>query len=272
MSISETKRLLRTFRIVPNNLLGQNFMIESSVIRKLVDYASIDKSDVVLDVGAGFGFLSRFIANRCKSVLAIEKDPRVAAALREQLKGWANVKVIEGDLLKVTVPIFNKVVSIPPYRISSKLLLWLFNRGFDCVVLVLQKEFADRLVAAVGSGNYGWLSVVTYYLADVTLLDPVSKHKFYPQPEVESVIVRLRPWKLAPFCVRDEAFFRRMVRCLFTHRNKKLSNALELFIKSDPEANKEDWEKVVSSVPFHKERVRKLPPEAFGDLANALVR
>jgi 16S rRNA (adenine1518-N6/adenine1519-N6)-dimethyltransferase len=272
MSVSETKRLLRTFRIVPNRLLGQNFMVDTSIFPKLADYASIGKTDVVLDAGAGFGFLTRFLANKCESVLAVEKDPQVAAVLREQLKGLANVTVIEGDVLKAAVPCFSKAVSIPPYQISSRLLLWLFDRSFDCAVLILQKEFAGRLVAAVGSEDYGWLTVATCYSAEVQLLDAVPNFMFYPPPEVDSVIVRLAPWKTVPFEVKDEAFFRRMVRWLFTQRNKKLSNALVPFIKSTFNLAKADAEKAASTFPFREKRVRELPPETFGELANALIR
>jgi 16S rRNA (adenine1518-N6/adenine1519-N6)-dimethyltransferase len=271
MSISETKRLLRTFRIVPNRLLGQNFMVDTSIFPKLSGYASLGEADVVLDVGAGFGFLTRFLADKCKSVWAVEKDPRVVAVLREQLKGLANVTVIEGDVLKVAVPSFSKVISIPPYQISSRLLLWLFDRGFDGAVLIFQKEFADRLVAAVDSEDYGWLTVATCYSAEVQLLDAVPNFMFYPQPEVDSVIVRLIPWKAAPFEVKDEAFFRRMVRWLFTQRNKKLGNALMPFIKSTLDFTKEDAKKVACTIPFREKRVRELPPEAFGELANALI-
>jgi len=272
MNVSETKRLLRTFRIVPNRLLGQNFMVDTSIFSKLSDYASLGKADVVLDAGAGFGFLTRFLSNKCKGVLAVEKDPHVAAVLREQLKGVANVTVIEGDVLKAAVPSFSKVVSIPPYQISSRLLLWLFDRSFDCTVLVLQKEFAGRLVAAVGSEDYGWLTVATCYSAEVQLLDAVPNFMFYPPPEVDSVIVRLIPWKAAPFEVKDEAFFRRMVRWLFTQRNKKLSNAIAPFIKSTFKVAKEDAEKAACTIPFREKRARELPPEAFGELANALAR
>ena len=271
MIISETKCLLRTFRIVPNRLLGQNFMVDTSLFPRLSDYASLGKDDVVLEAGAGFGFLTRFLSNKCKGVLAVEKDPRVAVVLREQLKGLANVTVIEGDVLKVAVPSFNKVVSIPPYQISSRLLLWLFDRGFDCAVLVFQKEFARRLVAAVGSDDYGWLTVATCHSAEVKLLNAVPKYMFYPAPEVDSVIVHLKPWTAAPFEVKDEAFFRRMVRWLFTQRNKKLSNALVPFIKSTLNVTKEDAEKTACAFSFREKRVRELPPEAFGELANALA-
>jgi 16S rRNA (adenine1518-N6/adenine1519-N6)-dimethyltransferase len=272
MSVSETKRLLRKHRIVPNKLLGQNFMVETSIFPKLSDSASLDEADVVLDVGAGFGFLTRFLADKCRMVLAIEKDPHVAAVLREQLRGLANVTVVEDDLLKVAVPCFNKVVSIPPYYLSSRLVTWLFDRGFECAVLILQNEFAKRLVAKVGSDAYGWLTVVTCRSAEVTLLDAVPKSMFYPPPEVDSVIVRLTPWKVLPFEVKDEMFFRRMLRWLFTQRNKKLGNALVPFIKSTLEIAKEDAEKRVRGLAFREKRVRELSPEAFGELANVLFR
>ena len=272
MSVSETKRLLRTYRIVSNRLLGQNFIVNTSIFPKLADYSSLSKIDVVLDAGAGFGFLTRFLANKCKSVLAVEKDPVVAVVLREQLKGLANVTVVEGDVLKATVPSFNKVASIPPYQISSRLLMWLFDRGFECAVLVLQKEFAGRLVAAVGSEDYGWITVVTCYRAEVQLLDAIPNFMFYPQPKVDSVIVRLKPWTAAPFEVEDESLFRRMVRWLFTQRNKKLSNALVPFLRSTLKIAKEDAEKISCTMPFHEKRVRELAPEVFGELANALVR
>jgi 16S rRNA (adenine1518-N6/adenine1519-N6)-dimethyltransferase len=272
MSISETKRLLRERRIVPNRLLGQNFVIEASIFPKLSDYASLGKADVVLDAGAGFGFLTRFLANNCKAVIAVEKDPHVAEVLREQLRGVANVTVVEGDVLKAALPEFNKVVSIPPYYLSSRLVTWLFERKVECAVLILQREFVGRLVAAVGSEDYGWLTVVACYSAKVELLDAVPQSLFYPPPEVDSVIVRLTPWKAAPFEVKNEAFFKRMARWLFTQRNKKLCNALLPFIKSTLKMTKEDAEKVAGTFPFREKRVRELPPEAFGVLANALVR
>jgi 16S rRNA (adenine1518-N6/adenine1519-N6)-dimethyltransferase len=272
MSVSETKRLLREHRIVPNKLLGQSFLIEPSIFPKLSDYASLGKMDVVLDTGAGFGFLTRFLADKCGVVVAVEKDPHVAAVLREQLRRLANVTLIEGDVLKVAVPCFSKVVSVPPYYLSSRLMMWLFSREFECAVLILQREFADRLVAAVGSALYGWLTVVTYHSAGIELLDSVSKSMFYPPPEVDSVIVRLKPWKATPFKVKDEAFFRRMVRWLFTQRNKKLGNAIMPFIKSTFKVSKEDAEKLVCALPFREMRVRELSPEAFGELANALAR
>ena len=270
MSLEETKQLLRTYRITPNKLMGQNFMVEPSLYPKLCAYASLGHSDVVLDAGAGFGFLSRFLVDKCKTVVAVEKDPQVAKVLREQVKGIGNVIVIEGDVLKVTLPEFNKVIAIPPYYLSSHLVTWLLERKIECAVIILQKEFAGRLIAAVGSEDYGWLTVVTNQRAEVELLDAVPKAIFYPQPEVDSIIVRLKPWSTKPFEVKDEMFFVRMVKWLFTQRNKKLGKALTPFIKSNFKLSKQDSEKLALSLPFHDRRVRELSPKDFGALANAL--
>jgi len=271
MSLSETKSLLRTHRILPNKLLGQNFMVDCSLFPKLADCASLDMADVVLDAGAGFGFLTRFLANKCKTVVAVEKDPRVAEVLREQIKSSNNVVVVEGDVLRAEVPDFNKVISIPPYYLSSHLVTWLLDRRFECAVLVLQQEFGKRLIASVGSEDYGWLAVVTGQRAEVKLLDAVPKWMFYPEPEVDSAVVTLKPWATPPFTVKDAAFFRRLVRWLFTERNKKLCNALTPFIRSERKADKAEAERIASSVPYCDRRVRELSSRAFGAVADALV-
>jgi 16S rRNA (adenine1518-N6/adenine1519-N6)-dimethyltransferase len=271
MTLEETKQLLRSHRISPNKLLGQNFMVEPSFYPKLCSYAALSQSDVVLDAGAGFGFLTLYIADNCKSVIAVEKDPQVASVLCEQVKSLGNVTVIVGDVLKASLPEFNKVLSIPPYYLSSQLVLWLIGCKIDCAVLIAQKEFATRLMANVGSEDYSWLTVVAQQKAQVETFDMVPKDMFHPQPEVDSIILRLTPWQTEPFKVNDEAFFRRMVKSLFTERNKKLANAAEPFIKSSLKLSKQEIQKIVSSLSFTDRRVRELAPEDFGALANAFA-
>jgi 16S rRNA (adenine1518-N6/adenine1519-N6)-dimethyltransferase len=270
MSLEETKQLLRTHRIAPNKLLGQNFMVESSLYSKLCTYASLDASDVVLDAGAGFGFLTRFLADKCKEVIAVEKDPQVANVLREQVRAINNVVAIEGDVLKAELPRFNKAISIPPYYLSSNLITWLFDRKIDCAVLILQKEFVNRLVAPVGSEDYGWLTVVVCQAAEVEVLDEVPAAMFYPQPEVDSVILRLKAWSKKSFEVKDGVFFRQMVKWLFTQRNKKLGKALAPFLRTTLKLSKQESEKRTLQFSFHDRRVRELSPKEFGAIANAL--
>jgi 16S rRNA (adenine1518-N6/adenine1519-N6)-dimethyltransferase len=272
MSLEETKQLLRTHRITPNKLLGQNFMVEPSLYPKLCSYAVLSNSDVVLDAGAGFGFLARFLAPQCKTIIAVEKDRQIANVLREQIKGIGNVTVIEGDVLKVVLPDFNKVIAIPPYYLSSHLITWLLEHKIDCALLILQREFALRLVASVGSEDYGWLTVVANQYAEVELLDSVPKEMFYPQPEVDSVVLRLKPWSKKPFEVKDSVFFRQMVKWLFTQRNKKLGKAITPFLRTTLKLSKQEAEKLALTLPFHDRRARELSPKNFGELANAISR
>jgi 16S rRNA (adenine1518-N6/adenine1519-N6)-dimethyltransferase len=271
MCIEETKQLLQTFHIMPNKLLGQNFMIEPALYPKLATYTSLSKSDVVLDAGAGFGFLTSFLADKCKAVIAVEKDPQIAKGLRKQTSHLSNVTVIEGDVLKAELPAFNKATAAPPYYLSSKLVLFLLKRKVDCSVLIVQKEFADRLVAKVGTEEYSWLTVTVYQKAQVELLDLVPKDMFFPSPEVDSVILRLTPWQKSPFQVKDDVFFERMIKWLFTERNKKLANALEPFMKSQLKLGKQEYKKIIQASPFAEMRPRELTPENFGALANAFV-
>jgi 16S rRNA (adenine1518-N6/adenine1519-N6)-dimethyltransferase len=272
MSLLErTKLLLREHRIIPNKLLGQNFMIEQSLFETLADHASLNKNDTVLDAGAGFGFLTRFLASKCKKVVAVEADNRLAGILRERLNDLTNVETIRGNVLKVQVPEFNKVVSIPPYQISSRLLPWLFSRSFECAVLIFQKEFADRLVAPVGSEDYGWLTVLTYYKTDCELLDRVPKDLFFPQPEVDSIVIRLTRKEVSRFALKDELLFKKLARSLFSQRNRKVRNAIKPFLTGVLARAEEDAAKTVETIPFRDKRVRELAPEDFGALANALA-
>lgn len=246
-------------------------MVESSIFQLMSDYASLDKNDIALDIGAGLGFLTRFLSDKCRIVLAVEVDLKLVAVLSEQLEGLNNVKVIRGNVLKVQLPAFNKVISIPPYQISSRLLLWLFDRSFDCAVMIFQKEFASRLVASIGSEDYGWLTVLAYYYAEAELLETVQKSVFYPQPEVDSIIVRLKPRKQPPFTLNNITVFRRMIRSMFTQRNRKVRNAILPFLKGMQGISSKDAAKSVETLPFRDRRVRELAPEDFGTISNAII-
>ncbi len=240
-------------------------MVDDTFLEQMCSHASLERSDVVLEIGAGFGSLTRLLAQRAKRVIAVEADARLVKVLRSELAGLDNIELIEGDVLKATVPAFNKVVSNPPFSISSPLLFWLLDRAFDCAVLTFQKEFARRLDAPVGSRDYSRLTVSTYYRADVELLDDVPKEAFYPPPEVDAVIVRLKLKKSPPFKVNDEKVFEEVVRTLFTQRNRKVRKAILPLLRK---YGLKDM--VTAHLPFQDKRVRELTPEDFGVLGNEL--
>jgi len=268
--LQRAKQLLRLYGVSPKKRLGQNFTVNSDILQRLVSHASLTKDDVVLEVGAGFGFLTPLLSGACKKVIAVEVDLGLVNFLRKQLHSLQNVELIEGDVLKVSLPPFNKVVSAPPYSISSPLLFRLLENKFDSAVLILQKEFAERLAASVGSKDYGRLTVTIYYRADVELLDLVPRTMFYPPPDVDSMMVRLKP-RAAPFHVDNEETFFDLVRTLFTQRNKKVRNGLIPFLRKR-ELSRENAVELADSMVYSAKRVRELAPEDFGILTNELLR
>ena len=268
--LRRAKHLFRLYGFFPKKRFGQNFTIDSEILDRLVAHASLSKDDVVLEVGAGFGFLTQLLSRECKKVIAVEVDSQLVAFLQEQLHSLQNVELIEGDILDVSLPSFNKVVSAPPYSISSPLLFRLLEYNFDSAVLIFQKEFAERLAASVGTKNYGRLTVNIYYHADVELLEYVPRTIFYPPPDVDSMIVRLTP-KAPPFHIDDEKMFAEIVRILFTQRNKKVRNSLIFFLRQRQLPKKEAID-LADSMIYSEKRVRELAPEDFGILTNELIK
>ena len=265
----ETLRILARHRIFPKKRLGQNFVTDQSVFQAMTNYADVSKDNVVLEIGTGLGFLTRLLSSKCKKVITIEIDTKLIPILQEQLKDLGNVELVEGDVLTAYIPVFDKVVSTPPYSISSPLLFWLFDCPFRLAVLAFQEEFAKRLAAQVGSKDYSRLTVATYYRADVELLDLVPRDSFYPSPDVDSLMVRLKP-KPPPFKVKDERLFFQLVQTVFTQRNKKLRNSIMPFL-TRRRMDKEQAQKLADSLTFHDRRVRELAPEDFGALTDEIL-
>lgn len=268
--LRRAKKLLRLYNFYPKKRLGQNFTVNSEILHRLVSHACLTKNDVVLEIGAGFGFLTQLLALKSKKVIAVEIDPPLVTFLKEHLQNFDNVELIEGDFLEVSVPKFDKVVAAPPYSISSPLLFRLLDNKFDSAFLILQKEFAERLAASVGTKDYGRLTVSVYYRANVELLDPVPRAMFYPPPNVDSMILCLTP-RSPPFFVDDESFFFDLVRVLFTQRNKKVRNSIIPFLLQH-EMSKNEVKIFADSLTYGQKRVRELTPEDFGFLANELFQ
>jgi 16S rRNA (adenine1518-N6/adenine1519-N6)-dimethyltransferase len=268
--LKQTKNLLRHYSVFPKKRLGQNFTVDSDIFYRLISYASLTQNDIVLEVGAGLGFLTQILSRECKKVIAVEIDPQLMTFLRKRFYNYQNVELLQGDILNISIPKFHKVVSTPPYSISSQLLFHLLEIEFEYAVLLLQKEFAERLVASVGTKDYGRLTINIYYRADIELLDIVPRTMFYPQPDVDSIVVRLKP-RSPPFQVDDETIFFELVRMLFTQRNKKVRNALTPFLFRHGMA-REDAIEFADTLVYSSKRVQKLTPEDFGILTNDLLR
>ena len=263
-----TRELLRQYGVRPQRRAGQRFLIDDAIARREVGYADIGEGDVVLEIGAGLGMLTQYLAQNAGKVIAIERDPRLADVLAARLP--SNVQLVQGDALKIPLPAFDVVVSNLPYQISSPITFRLLNHRFKRGVLMYQREFAQRMVSPPGSSSYGRLSVELYYKADCRLLETVPKAAFYPPPRVESAIVRVVPRTKPPFPVADEPLFHTVVRALFSHRRKCARNAL-LASRSLFACDKTEAKRVIDKLPYGDKRAGELAPSEFGEITDALA-
>ena len=273
--MAQTLELLRRYGVRLSRRAGQEHVIDLSVLQRMVTYAKLSRRDVVLEIGAGIGNLTRLLAEKSGKVVAIERDPRLAEILRGQVKGSENVEVICGDALEVEFPPFNKVVANLPYFISSEITFKLLEHPFELAVLMYQKEFAERLVAGPGSKEYGRLTVTVGYRAAPEILEEVPPSAFTPTPKVASAVVRLTP-RPKPFEVVNERLFFNVVRALFQHRRKRVRNALyhsfnEVFPEIETKAEIRTFIDRKLPKRLAEARVMNLEPKEFGEIADLIA-
>ena len=215
----------------PLRRLGQNFLVDRTARDLIVNSSDLQASDVVLEVGPGKGFLTEALLAHAGKVIAIEKDPRLAIILRNKYERNRKLRIIQGDVLKVKIPRFNKVVCTPPYYISSRLVLLLVSKRFRCAVLTLQKEFAERLAAMPDSPDYGRISVMVQHKSSVELVGTIQRSSFKPVPKVDSAVVVIRRQK-PKVPVRSERIFGELVRFMFTQRRKRAKKVLRQYLET----------------------------------------
>ncbi|MGH7180607.1 MAG: 16S rRNA (adenine(1518)-N(6)/adenine(1519)-N(6))-dimethyltransferase RsmA [Nitrospiraceae bacterium] len=216
----------------PNKRLGQNFLIDPNIVRKIVSLAELGPSDHVLEIGPGRGFLTVALCHAAARVTAIEVDPRLNVYLKDRQEELPNVELVCGDALTYPVeslPRGSVVVANLPYYISTPLLFRLLDQRdrFPRMVLMLQNEVADRLVAKSGRSDYGVLSVMAQYAAEITKAFRVSAQCFRPRPEVGSAVVLLRTREWRELSPEEEPQFAALVKASFAHRRKTLINSLK---------------------------------------------
>ncbi|MBF0586714.1 16S rRNA (adenine(1518)-N(6)/adenine(1519)-N(6))-dimethyltransferase RsmA [Prosthecochloris sp. N3] len=223
-----TKVEYKHTEIAVKKKLGQNFLTDRNIIRKIVRSAQLDPDDNVVEIGPGFGALTREICNVCQNVTAVEKDPALASFIRSE---FPSVNLVEGDILKVDFQELAangqlKVMGNIPYSITSPILFKLLEnrRHIISETLMMQHEVALRLAARPGTKEYGILAVQLQTFCDVRYLFKVGKKVFRPRPEVDSAVVGITPRSTA--LDRYEHEFRTFVRTAFRQRRKTLQNNL----------------------------------------------
>ncbi|XOA42702.1 MAG: 16S rRNA (adenine(1518)-N(6)/adenine(1519)-N(6))-dimethyltransferase RsmA [Candidatus Nealsonbacteria bacterium] len=242
MDIKTVKNLLKNYGIRPFKGLGQNFLINKRVLKKIIKAAKLSKNDVVLEIGPGIGNLTLELAKKAKKVIAIEKDKKMCEVLKEVLdcQNIGNVKIIKGDVLKIKngsmVKWLNnyKVVANLPYYITSPVIrkfLEIENQPKE-IVLMVQKEVARRICSQPPKMSI--LAVSVQFYAEPKIISFVSKKSFWPQPKVDSAIIKITPKKISTRTVLVDSFFK-IVKAGFSHPRKQLINNFSKELKMSKE-------------------------------------
>ena len=274
-----TIEVLQKYDFVFQKKFGQNFLIVSHVLDKIVSAAGITKDDFVLEIGPGIGTMTQYLAASARKVFAVEIDKALIPILEDTLKEFDNVQVINQDILKVDIkklaeehndgkPI--KVVANLPYYITTPIIMGLFESQvpIDSITVMVQKEVADRMKVGPGTKDYGALSLAVQYYAEPYIVANVPPNCFMPRPKVGSAVIRLTRHEKPPVEVSDEKLMFRLIRASFNQRRKTLANGLN----NSPELSysKEEIQQTIEKCGFKAGiRGEALTLEDFAKLANA---
>lgn len=229
-----TNHILHRFKLRADKKLGQNFLIDEDVVRRIVEAAELSEADTVLEVGPGIGTLTQGLAESGASVVAVELDKRLLPVLATTLDGYDNVRVVNGDILKVDImqtvaaPAF-KVCANLPYYITTPIIFALLEKRLpmERLVAMVQKEVAERMAAKPGGREYGALSVAIQYYTEPEIAFIVPPSSFIPAPAVDSAVIVCKRREKPPVEVCDEELFFRVVKAAFSLRRKMISNSLK---------------------------------------------
>lgn len=275
-----TIEILNKYKFVFQKKFGQNFLIDTHVLDKIIRAADITKDDFVLEIGPGIGTLTQYLCEHAREVVAVEIDKMLIPILSETLSEYSNVKVLNSDILKMDInklvqeknagkPI--KVVANLPYYITTPIIMDLFERHIplDNVTVMVQREVADRMEAQPGTKNYGALTLAVRYYAEPYIAAFVPSNCFMPRPNVGSAVIRLTLHREPQVKVKDEALMFGLIRASFNQRRKTLVNGL--YNSEELDFTKDEILGALNEIGLSNDiRGEKLSLEQFAELANSL--
>ena len=232
-----TIEILKKYNIKFQKRFGQNFLIDTHVLDKIIDAAGVSSEDFVLEVGPGIGTLTQYLCENAREVLAVEIDSSLIPVLSETLSGYDNVTVVNEDILKIDIKKIAeernggravKVVANLPYYITTPVIMGILESHvpFDNITVMVQKGVAQRMQAVPGTKDYGALSLAVQYYSDAEIVANVPANCFMPRPGVGSAVIRLRSHSKPCVNVNDEKFMFGIIRASFNQRRKTLQNGL----------------------------------------------
>ncbi len=237
-----TIEVLQKYNFTFQKKFGQNFLIDTRVLERIISEAKIGQDDMVLEIGPGIGTMTQYLCESAREVIAVEIDQNLIPILEDTLKEYDNVTVINEDILKLDInkiveekngnrPI--KVVANLPYYITTPIIMGLFENkvNVDSITIMVQKEVADRMQSGPGSKDYGALSLAVQYYSKPEIVANVPPNCFMPRPNVSSAVIRLKKHEQPFVEVKDEKLMFKIIRASFNQRRKTLTNG----IKNSPE-------------------------------------
>lgn len=276
-----TIEILQKYDFVFQKRFGQNFLIDTHVLDKIIQASGITKEDFVLEIGPGIGTMTQYLAEAAREVVAVEIDDSLIPILKDTLKEWNNVSVIHGDILKTDIrkiamekndgkPM--KVVANLPYYITTPIIMGLFEKQvpIDSITIMVQKEVAERMQVGPGTKDYGALSLAVQYYAEPEIVANVPPNCFMPRPKVGSAVIRLTKYEKPSVNVKDEKLMFRLIRASFNQRRKTLVNGLKN--SQELHFSKEEIEEALQKcgLPLNI-RGEALTLEQFAELSNAFM-
>ncbi len=277
----ETQYILHKYKIQANKSLGQNFLIDNSVIEEIINNSNIGKEDLVIEIGPGLGVLTNRLLQEAKYVISVELDPRMVDILQDRFSSNIDngqLEIINDDILKVDLqriieekkPSIKhvKIVANLPYYISTPIIIKLLeNRlSIDEIIVMVQKEVAERLIARTGSREAGTITYLVEYYAQAESVVKVPKESFIPSPKVESEVIKLKVRKQPKIAIEDEKLLFNIIQKSFMQRRKTLSNAL---VNSHIMADKTSVEEMLNTLGLDKNvRGESLTLEQFGAISD----
>ncbi|KMY48151.1 16S rRNA (adenine(1518)-N(6)/adenine(1519)-N(6))-dimethyltransferase RsmA [Peribacillus loiseleuriae] len=278
-----TQEILKKYGFAFKKSLGQNFLIDTNILRRIVDYAELNEESGAIEIGPGIGALTEQLAKRSKKVTAFEIDQRLLPILKDTLSPYDNVTVIHEDILKADVEkvIAEEfagiddvmVVANLPYYVTTPIILQLLTENLPIrgLVVMLQKEVADRIAAKPGTKEYGSLSIAIQYYTEAETVMIVPKTVFMPQPNVESAVIRLMKREKPIVEVKDEEFFFTVTRSSFAQRRKTILNNLTSQLPDGKSKKDQILSALEQTGVDPTRRGETLSIEEFGRLSDALL-
>lgn len=272
---NQIKEILSQNNLRPLKSLGQNFLIDKNIKDKIIQIAELKSDDYVLEIGPGLGALTEDLANAAKKVFVVEKDKGLSQVLQKNLSPYKNVTIFCGDILKFDLNKIHskkiKVIGNLPYYITSPVIFHLlqFRNIIDSILITVQKEVATRMVAAPGSKNYGALTLSILFYTEPTIEMKITRGVFYPQPEINSSLIKLNIRRTSPVSVKNEKLLFNIIRAGFNQRRKTLANALSKREFSSS-LSRTDIQLILERSKIDpKRRAETLSLQEFANIANA---